>query len=71
MNSDWSMLSRHRPVIGSRSRCPHCSSSFWSSEGSSGQEFESRDWGGDGVPAWGVPEPGLGCGVKTSGTGED
>ena len=59
-------------MIGSRSSCPQGSSSFSSSKGSSGEEFESRDWdrGGDGVGVWGIPETGLGCGVKTS-SGED
>lgn len=59
-------------MIGSRSSCPQGSSSFLSSKGSSGEEFESRDWerGGDWVGVWGIPETGLGCGVKTS-SGED
>lgn len=70
VNSDRSVLTRHCPAIGSRSSGPLGSSSFLSSEGSSGHEFESPDPGGDGVRAWGVPEPGLGCGVKAPG-GED
>ena len=57
-------------MIGSRSSCPQGSSSFSSGKGSSSQEFESRDRGGDGVGVWGIPETGLGCGVKTS-SGED